>query len=219
MNLNFFLPQIYDGLGRKIKLYVPDMDVYFTINNDIYFIESKFLECCKYSDKPSISYYENNKGDDCLLKRYHNSNILSVEIPKFIKDIYHYLEEKNLLDVCDWFYPEQEITHLIGISLYLLENLEVLEKIKTNSIKLHFFNVIYKMENDVRNTDIENFRNYFILRAKKCISEMFSIDLDYQVKYSQDFIIDLLNISPDKLDTIGYYTDKKVIDLLDQFKC
>ena len=219
LEFEYLLPQIHNANGRiNKKICFPDMDVFFSTAGNIYFIESKFLEYQNLGLKDlSQSYYENNKGPQSLLKRYHKSEKISTFLPQFIRHILEEIKNLRINDKDDWFYPKQEITHLVGIALYLFDNPPILNSIKSKETKLHFYNVVYRKDEDV-SSEIIDFRRLFVNEAIETFRKMFETELDYQLIFSQDFLKELFDCSRDKELTKAYCSNKTVVEQLQQFE-
>ena len=218
IEVEYKLPKIHDGRGKENnRIMPPTMDVFIRTESDIWFIESKFLEFVDVKDNfnsLSESYFKENRSG-LLLNRYHENKKISDGIPKMIESIASYLSRtKDSFE--DYFEPKQEITHLIGIALWLHSNPSILSDIKLGKMKLNFFNVVYDFGEEDNGCAAE-FRRFFIKTAQETFWDMFEIELNYKIKYSQEFIDELLSLAENKRETKSFASDVTVLQQLEQF--
>ena len=129
---------------------------------------------------------------------------------------YIYDTKSSIVLVNNNFEPKQEITHLIGIALWLQSNPSVLSDIKLGKMKLNFFNVVYDFgEKD--NDRAAEFRRFFIKTAQETFWDMFEIELNYKIKYSQKFIDELLSLAENQRETKSFASNVTVLQQLEQF--
>ena len=130
------LPGVKTGKNRVSG--VPNMDVFFEINDSLVFIESKYTETGNnWNYKEDIqgngfylseAYWGTNEEGykSCKLtidERFYNHPEIALLFSKFCNNIQNEINERRPeYSKYSWFDPKQETCHLFGIIFYILEN-------------------------------------------------------------------------------------------------
>lgn len=213
IEFEYHLPSMRSS--SNIKLRGSNMDVYYVIGNNIYFIESKFTEALNNKNNiiPDAYYKErgiakSQKGiplNSDLYYRFSDNGILVRLFPNFVEDVIGYIELYRD-STQDWFDVRQEIAHLFGICQYIYKNQK-----KVNNTRIHFYNVVYDFKDDISLLAVL-FRN----RVEKLMEEYIEllnlrISFEYDYKYMQDIY---KNIPYDKL---AFGSDMTVKEILSKY--
>lgn len=131
----------------------PNMDVFIETENKLIFIESKFSELAdnKYKSDGGLSeayWLDAPYGSKqmSLVDRYHGCECAS-HFRDFITDFDEKMKEVTR-DGNEWFYAKQETCHLIGIALYLHQNLALKSK------KVCLYNIVWRLKGDKFPSDL-----------------------------------------------------------------
>ncbi len=130
------LPGVITGKNRVSG--VPNMDVFFEINDNLVFIESKYTETgnnWKYKEDPQENGYclseaywgTDEKGyKSCKLtigERFYNHPEIALLFSNFCNDIQNEIRARQSeYSKYSWFDPKQETCHLFGIIFYIINN-------------------------------------------------------------------------------------------------
>lgn len=176
------LPGVKTGVNRVSG--VPNMDVFFEINDNLVFIESKYTETgdnWKYMEDAkkdgyclSEAYWGTNEGGykSCKLtigERFYNHPEIAESFSNFCKVIQNEINTRKPLEYAkfSWFDPKQETCHLFGIIFYVLEN-------NVRNRNVYLCNNVFRCENsgdcfDISGSIIEVFKN----KAEEMLNKIF----------------------------------------------
>jgi len=223
---------------------VPNLDVYFEIDNNIVFIENKYTEKSdfKYLDlkrvqlngekaKPKLSeaYYLDNKygfSKLTLTERFYDNERIGKLFSTYCYEINEVIEELQKKDKkeCAWFDAKQETCHLFGIIFYLLgTKAEHINKRKEElrNKKITLCHIFWKMEKD---NDSAEFPILFKEKAEKLINEIlenngFYCKFEFKILTVQNLIeenVDFFGLS--FKDAYAYGTTTPLKDQMVQYK-
>ena len=99
----------------------------------------------------------------------------------------------------------------------LLNESEALTAIRDKKKSLHFYNVVYKFDEE-DNPDAAEIRRFFLKTAKETFWDIFGIELDYEIKFAQEYVRELLQLSDKKNETKAYASDATVLQQLEQLE-
>lgn len=182
---------------------VPNMDVYFETDDTITFIESKLLEFTKLNLNGLKDSYYKEKGESNHVKgkledRYYGNEYFAKKISEFIKEVELKIEQYQTFDKNDYFDIKQEITHIIGIILFIWNSDAETPGMYADK-NIEFFNVVYmnNKESKERYTgeNIHVFKKWFIKNAIKLVEECVGDKINsfsYDTKNSKEYIDSIL---------------------------
>ena len=176
------IPGIISG-GRQIS---PNMDVYFEMGQDIFFIESKYTETVvnkNYKKDLPEAYWNTNEtyrsvnGKTVpfpIIKRYHGYEDVKDAFISFIDEVDSVAAQE---EGPSWFDAKQETCHLLGITIYAIKN--------HPRKSIHFLNV-------AANESFSMFSAFFNYKAEEMVSNILknhgvSASFDYQLCSVDDF--------------------------------
>lgn len=180
-------------LSKNKESGIPNMDVYYRINDMVYFVESKFTETPeKKEEKLAQAYfvkedeYESTSGKKVkypIIDRFHGEKKIALLFSDFC------LNQKTKISTHkenDWFDYKQEICHLFGIIFYGLE-----KAAQTKINKIDFRNIVYKFdeyEEQFGEKGISPEAQNFIEEGQKLVQEIFDFrKLNIEFSYGYDF--------------------------------
>ena len=208
-----------------------NMDVYIRTKDTIYFIESKYLEQEKVIsdaqkrlsgayyqtlladgtdtdisfDAPSHYYNLNKKlvGPQSLSDRFTGHDKVIVPYVEFCKEILKHAKSNNQRD---WFDVKQELCHLLGIILFLIDSFQ---QKKLNGITtVRFSNIVYRKDESYDGPS--EFAKDFIEKAQQMVSDVLrAYDIkNINFKYDTSTVQQLIAKCGDKP---AYENDKKTL--------
>lgn len=190
------LPGVKTGINRVSG--APNMDVYFELEKDIVFIESKYTEkdSWKYKNDKikegfhlSEAYWEQGCYKSCKLnngERFYDESRIAGLFSQFCEEIQSLIDKKKNTEEHSkyrWFDPKQETCHLFGIIFYVL-----LKKVKGKHI--HLCNNVWRCNEDcfdLSNSIVGEFKK----KAEKMLNGIFykfNCEFTFEVHTIQDIL-------------------------------
>ena len=206
------------GINRS--QWVPNMDVYFEKDKNIYFIESKYTEISSnnaetipdayYVDGGAVSQRDGQPLKTTLYDRFYGNREVADIFSAFVKKVQSECTSQTV-----WFDIKQEVTHLFGIVFYIINNKTSIKRKKIDNIK--FYNIVYKFddfEEDDSHIHFIKLANDMIDEIKKTkLLKSLNFSFEYKVKTIQDDVLPLIS-----QDQKAFGTDRTVFDMLAQFQ-
>lgn len=193
------LPGVLTGINRVSG--VPNIDVYFEHEDEVVFIESKYIEkdSWKYkNDKKdkgyhlSEAYWSPGGYRSCKLSigaRFYGKQDIAKKFSTFCKEIQKLIDDKKQnrdeYSKYSWFDPKQETCHLFGIIFYVLQ-----EGIKGK--RIHLCNNVWRCEDSQDSFSMnDSIVGCFKEKAEKMLNEIFkgqNCTFSFEVNTIQDIL-------------------------------
>lgn len=189
----------------------PNIDVYIEIDNRVILIENKFTEISKPTiDGLSDSYYmeEAQNSKRILTDRYYGNEIVAKRIKEFVENVKKKLDSDKI-KTSSWMDYKQEITHLIGIVLTIINNNQYKDK------NIEFYNVFYDFNDEISETTKWFFNNATKLMRDLLVNR-YCQSFDYDYISAQDLVKNKKNIGFNR-DKKAYASDNTIGELLNKW--